>query len=206
MYLNSYPQSIEVDGIQYKLNTDFRVALRCFEIIDDENIDEYERTLAITYLLLGDIPFDKLDKILPLLKKYLCCGEERDEEEIESKRDMDLLHDEKYIIASFMSDYNIDLSQIEHIHWYQFITLLSGLTNDCILNRVREIRTMDLKDYKGKARAKLQRAKEQLALPPRHHRLSQEEEEAMARFEEKLKGNSDNSSLEPQNNAVEPQI
>lgn len=203
MLLNKYPEAIEVDGVRYKLNTDFRVALRCFEVIDDEEVDEYERTLAITYLLLGDIPFDKLDKILPLLKRYLSCGEEQNEEELESKRDMDLLHDEKYIVASFMSDYNMDLSKIGHIHWWQFITLVGGLTNDCILNRVREIRTMDLKDYKGKARQKLQRAKEQLALPPRKHKLSQEEIDALDKFDELLKGNASKIDSKTQNEVIE---
>lgn len=185
MLLNNYPDSIEVKGKRYKLNTDFRVALRCFEVIDDDNIDDYERGFAITYLLIGDIPFDELNDILPLLKKYLSCNENNDDEE-ETKPDMDLLYDEKYIIASFMSDYQMDLSRIEYLHWWQFVTLVGGLTNDCILNRVREIRTMDLKDYKGKARQKLQKAKEQLALPHKHYKLSKEEEDAMAEFDKKL--------------------
>ena len=180
MLLGNYPEYIEVDGEKLKLNTDFRTALKCFEVIDDPNIDDYERTFAVAYLLLDDIPFEKLDKIMPLLKRYLSCGEDNHSD---GKPDMDLLHDEKYVVASFMSDYQIDLSKTDYIHWWQFMTLVGGLTEDCILNRVRQIRTMDLKDYKGKARQKLAKAKEQLALPTKAHRLSQEEEDAMEKFD-----------------------
>lgn len=183
MLLDKYPQYIETDGTKFKINTDFRVALRCFEVIDDDTIDDYERALAVTYLLLGEIPFDKIDKILPLLQRYLSCNESKEED---GKPDMDLLHDEKYIVASFMSDYQIDLSKIDYMHWWQFITLVGGLTNDCILNRVREIRTMDVKDYKGKARQKILKAKEQLALPAKSHRLSKEEEDALDKFDSLL--------------------
>lgn len=179
MLLSSYPEFIEVDGQQFKINTDFRVALRCFEVIEDDSIDDYERSLAVIYLLLGDIPNVNLDKVLNLLTKYLRCGEEPKEE---STRDMDMLYDEKYIVASFMSDYNMDLSTVSFLHWYQFVTLLGGLTNDCILNRVREIRTMDTKDYKGKAKTKIEKAKRELALPVKHVR-SDDEKDAMAKFD-----------------------
>lgn len=181
MLLSNYPEYIEVGDQLFKLNTDFRVALRCFEVIEDNDIDDYERSLALIYLLLGDVPTNvDLDKVLQLLCKYLRCGQAEDDGT--KPRDMDLLYDEKYIVASFMSDYRLDLSTIDYLHWYQFITLLGGLTNDCILNRVRELRTMETKDYKGKTKTKLERAKRELALPTKHVQ-SDEEKDAMAKFD-----------------------
>lgn len=187
MLSSNYPEYIEVDGHQFKLNTDFRVAIRCFEVIEDNDIDDYERSLALIYLLLSDIPTNvDLGKVLKLLTKYLRCGEAEDDGV--KTRDMDILYDEKYIVASFMSDYRMDLSTVEYLHWYQFCTLLGGLTNDCILNRVREIRTMDTKDYKGKAKAKIERAKRELALPVKHVQ-SDEEKNAMAKFDALFENN-----------------
>ena len=187
MLSNNYPEYIEIDGIKYKIDTDYKTALRCFEIIEDENIDDYERSLAVVYLLLGDIP-KKTDKALELLKKYLSCGEKIRENN--ERPDMDLLFDQKYIIASFMSDYNIDLSK-SSMHWWQYMTLIKGLTGNCILNRVREIRTMDLKPYKGKAKAELEKAKRELALPVKH---SREDNEAMLRFNSLTEGNNSNDT------------
>lgn len=194
MLSSKYPEYIETKKRRYKLNTDFRVAVRCFEVINDTSIDDYERNIAITYLLTNEIPFDDLEDVNKLLIKYLQCGESNEQEQ--GTRDMDLLHDEKYIEASFMSDYHMDLSQVEYLHWWQFITLIQGLTNDCILNRVREIRTMDIKDFKGKARTKIVKAKEQLALPPLKNRLTQEEEDALDAFYSQLNENKEAQPIE----------
>lgn len=58
---------------------------------------------------------------------------------------MDFEQDESYIEASFMSDYQIDLSSM-NMHWWRFCTLISGLTEKCILNQIRSIRNYDLND------------------------------------------------------------
>lgn len=47
----SNPEYVKVDGELYKINTDFRVALECNKIAEDENIGDYERSLAIIYKL-----------------------------------------------------------------------------------------------------------------------------------------------------------
>ena len=52
--MNRYPEYIEVNNTRYKLNTDFRLALRCDEIFRDDSIGNYEKTLAIIYILLGE--------------------------------------------------------------------------------------------------------------------------------------------------------
>lgn len=175
----NYPEKIEVDGIQFALDTDFRTAIRCFEIIEDDSVDDYERALAIIYLLLGDIPVNvDLRKVLKVLQKYLACGNDKNRPS-EERKDMDFIQDEKYIVASFMSDYHIDLSSNESMHWWHFINLLNGLTEECVLNKVREIRTCDLKDFKGKQREKMAKAKRQLALKTK---VSHEDEIVLARF------------------------
>jgi hypothetical protein len=185
----NYPEKIEVDGIQFALDTDFRTAIRCFEIIEDDSVDDYERALAIIYLLLGDIPVNvDLRKVLKVLQKYLACGNDKNRPS-EERKDMDFIQDEKYIVASFMSDYHIDLSSNESMHWWHFINLLNGLTEECVLNKVREVRTCDLKDFKGKQREKMAKAKRQLALKTK---VSHEDEVVLARFNALFEPSSEN--------------
>ena len=185
----NYPEKIEVDGVQFALDTDFRTAIRCFEIIEDDSIDDYERALAIIYLLLGDIPVNAdLRKVLKVLQKYLACGNDKNRPS-EERKDMDFIQDEKYIVASFMSDYHIDLSSNESMHWWHFINLLNGLTEECVLNKVREVRTCDLKDFKGKQRERMAKAKRQLALKTK---VSHEDEVVLARFNALFEPSSEN--------------
>lgn len=178
-----YPEYAEIDGKQYKLNTDFKVALKCFEVIEDDLICDEERSLAIIYLLYGFIPDGNLEEFLRIAGSFLRCGETQ-EKQMSKEKDMDFQSDEKYIIASFMSDYHIDLSK-EDLHWYQYVNLIQGLTEHCVLSKVREVRNFDLSDIKdAKQRSKIIRAKESVKLPVKRNK---EQLESIEEFENLLK-------------------
>lgn len=173
-----YPEYAEVGGVKYKINTDYRVALRCFEVIEDDGIGDEERALAVIYLLFGEVPLSYTEDFLRIAGDYLRCGEPDTQQQAE--RDMDFNTDEKYIVASFMSDYQIDLSAVD-MHFWQYIRLIQGLTENSVLSRVREIRNYDLEELKDpKTRAKMVSAKEAVALP---QKFSKAEKEAIEEFE-----------------------
>ena len=170
-----YPTYAEIDGKKYKINTDFRVAIECNEIALDASINKYERALAIIYKLFGDEGLDDRknhEKLLEIAKKFLSCGKEL-KSNASAKPDMDFVQDMDYIEASFMSDYNIDLTNIE-MHWWKFFKLMNGLSNSelgncCILNRIRNIRNYDEKDIKdSKQLEKIREAKKTVALRERN--------------------------------------
>lgn len=180
-----YPKYAKVDGVRYPINTSFTVALKCFDVVNDETISDTERSLAIIYMLFGFIPPEKnIDKFLDIAVKYLQCGESKETQETK-KKDMDFNYDMKYIVSSFMSDYHIDLTETD-MHFFQFIDLIQGLTEKCSLNRVREIRNYNLNEIKDpKLRAQMARAQESFALPVQH---TQEEQDALDEFEMLLSG------------------
>ena len=179
-----FPEYANINGKRYKLNSDFRVGLRCFEVIEDRAICDEERALAIIYLLFGFIPEENLEVYLEKATIFLQCGKTREEQE-QQKKDMDFVFDRTYINASFMSDYKLDLNTIK-MHWWQFCELIQGLTEQCVLSRVREIRNYNLNEIKDTAaRIKMARAQESVALPIRH---TKEELEAMEAFDQLLKG------------------
>ena len=53
MYLNN-PEYVKVGDKKYKINTDFRVAIECNNIAQDDSIGDTEGPLAIIYKLFGD--------------------------------------------------------------------------------------------------------------------------------------------------------
>ena len=164
--MKKYPEYIEVDSKKYKINTDFRIALKCDEVYRDETIGNYQKNLAIIYLLTGDEGLkarEHHEKILKLLIKYLLRAKDVNDINTDKEPSMNYKQDEGYIKASFMSDYNIDLDKIE-MHYWQFFDLLQGLTENSILNRVRMIREEDLSGKKGKERQRWEEAKKQVAL------------------------------------------
>ncbi|MDL2276386.1 bacteriophage Gp15 family protein [Breznakia sp. OttesenSCG-928-G09] len=173
----NYPTYIEYEG-EYEINTDFRVALKCLELINDKSIEDMERSIAVVTMLFGeDIPVN--DETLSLAVKFLQCGDVQEQNHIVVK-DMDFQQDEALIEASFMSDYQIDISDKE-MHWWKFCNLVSGLKPDSVLNRVREIRNYDLSLIKDeKQRRKIIDAQKQVALKVE---LSEEDKKELDDFE-----------------------
>ena len=102
---------------------------------------------------------------------------------------MDFLQDYSYITTSFMSDYNIDLDK-EQMHWWKFVDLMNGLSyselgNCCILNRIRNLRNMNLNEIKDqKERDKIRKAQERVALKKKESNveLTPEQEESVDEF------------------------
>lgn len=158
-----YPEYAEINGKEYKIDTSYKTALKCFEVIDNEEIPDTERCLAVVYLLFDFIPKKDLDLFLEKAELFLQCGEST-EKQNNKKRDMDFLQDQKYINSSFMSDYHIDLSK-QDLHFWQYIELIQGLTDNSCLSRVRDLRNYDLSEVKDeKIRSKIIEAQKEVAL------------------------------------------
>lgn len=187
-YLNN-PEFVEVNGKKYKINTDFRVAIECQTIAEDSSIGDFQRAMGIIYKLYGPEALDTKNmddwnKLLELAIEFLTLGKKQiDSNSNGNDLDMDLVEDMPYIEASFMSDYRIDLSS-QKMHWWKFYKLLEGLSNSemgncCILNRIRNLRTMDISQIKDqKEKDKITHLKEQYALKKKNKIvLSKEQEE-----------------------------
>lgn len=165
----NYPTYVIINGERYDINTDYRVALKCQSVAEDETIYDEERALAIIYLLFGDKGLKSEDRyeLLEKAKNYLSCGKEL--KQSNEKPDMDYEEDWDYVEASFMSDFHIDLSET-NMHWWKFNKLMNGLSNSemgncCVLNRVRNLRNYDLSTIDDlKERQKIRKAQEEVAL------------------------------------------
>lgn len=188
------PKYVRISNEKYKINTDFRVAIECNDIAMNEDIGEYEKSLAIIYKLFGDKglnDFENHAKLLELGQKYLNLNKEHEDNKEEP--DMDFKQDMDYIEASFMSDYHIDLSNTK-MHWWTFYNLINGLSNSelgncCVLNRIRNLRTIDVSRIKDrKERERVIKAQKQVALKKKHKTLSKAEKESVMNLYKLMKG------------------
>lgn len=185
-----YPEFAEIDGELYKINTDYTYALQCFKIIDDNSISDVERAIAVVSVLFGqenekgdiiNIP-KNINVALEKAAIFLSCGKES-KSITDVKKDMDFDYDKEFIYASFISDYKIDLENT-NMHFWKFCNLISGLTEDSILNRVRDLRNTNLSDYTDpKTRSRIQEAMERVALPTEYDK---EDLEALENFNKLL--------------------
>ncbi len=195
MCLNN-PEYVKVNNKKYKINTDFRVAIECNVIAEDDNIGDTERPLAIIYKLFGDEGLNNSqdwEQLIELAIKYLCLGKELEDSTEES--DMDLEKDRYYIRSSFIQDYKYNPYDMEYLHWWDFFNDLSNLSNSefgncCILNRVRNLRTLDVSKIKNpKEKEKILKSKKQVSLNKiQKYEISDEEKQNQDKFYDLLDG------------------
>ena len=191
--LFNYPKYAEIDGKKYKINTDYKIGIKCNEISLDESISIEEKVMAIIYLLFGEEALKDIRHYEQFMEKayyFLNCGKVDEIKDTNKEPDMDLVQDFPYIVTSFRSDYNgFDLTK-EEIHWWDFYYMLTGLSqselgNSCILNRIRDLRNLDLNKISDpKERERLRKAKEKFALKKREKKkeYTQEEIKAMEEY------------------------
>lgn len=172
-----YPTKMEANGRIYPINTDYRVALACFKALEDTEINDIERFYAIETLLLGDNVLEEDEDILrSKIELYLRHGEK--ENTSNDEIDMDYLQDETISKISIRQCYHINLNEIPYMHWYEYNELLSGLTSETILNKIRELRNYDTKDIKDvKEKNKIEKAKKQVALRKKQPKKQATEEQ-----------------------------
>lgn len=168
------PQYVKIKDKKYKINTDFRVAIKCDEVAKDTKIDDTERALALIYLLFGEDGLNSHEdwqELIRLGQKYLLLGKETKSLKTENdKPDFDYEKDKAYIRTSFIQDYGYNPYEKKYLHWWDFWNDLNGLSNSefgncCILNRVRNLRTYDVTKIKDlKERSKMIEAQRMVAL------------------------------------------
>lgn len=177
------PEYVRIGEKLYKINTDFKVALKCDDVARSD-VREEERALAIIYLLYGDEGLDNPQDYELLLEKaitYLLCGKEPVQDTKE--RDMDFEQDKSYIKASFYTDYGIPNIYDTNMHWWEFMDLMNGLKEDCVLNRIRTIRNYDTSGIKDtKTLNEWRKQKEAVALKKKEKKMTKEQAENMDNF------------------------
>lgn len=191
----NHKKKIKIDGIIYEADLDFRTAIKCNQIAEDNSISQFERPLAILYLVFGEEALNHEDHYEKLLKwyfDYLKCGKDIKQENITP--DMDYEEDKGYIASSFKYDYQYNPYNMEYLSWEEFYNDLNNLSNSelgdcCILNRVRNLRNFDVSKIKdNKEREKIIKAKQQVALKKNIHKKqpTEKQKESARKFIEAL--------------------
>ena len=100
-------------------------------------------------------------------------------------------HDDDYIYSAFLTQYYIDLQDIEYLHWWKFKALLRTLSSDLEFSKIMEYRSVDIDATMTKEQRDFYRRKKELyALP-----LPADEEEKVDAIAEALMNGGDLTGL-----------
>lgn len=146
--IDGLPTAVEIEGVEYQINTDFRVSLQIMAAFEDPELTGFEKQAVMLHLLYPVVPPDAR-RASELAVKFLNCGQEpkQSDEEADTTRYYSWPQDARYIMAAIEQTYHIDLAQA-NLHWWRFSYMFLDLQENCFFSRLIYLR-------KQKAKGKL---------------------------------------------------
>jgi hypothetical protein len=152
-----------VAGDDYLIDSDFRTALRFFELQRDTRVmDRHKGYVALKMFFRDRFPADQ-SAAFERMGWFIRCGKP-EEQAKQRKPEFDFCHDSGIIFSSFWEQYGIDLSTAS-LHWWKFSALFTGLGEHTMFRQVISIRTRREDGLDAASKAELREAKRIWALP-----------------------------------------
>lgn len=155
-----------------EFNTDFRVSILFEMLMQDKSIknrDKIIQSLKLYYPKLEQIT--DFEKAIEDILWFYQCGKElansnKRNKENNNKQIYSYEFDDSYIYSAFLQQYNIDLQDIEYLHWWKFKAMFESLGQNIKIVEIMGYRGMDLRKIKDKSeKEKYKKLKEMYKLP-----------------------------------------
>ena len=185
LLLDSLSETVEVDGREFYIDTDFRTCI-IFEKILESDIPNRQKVDEFVSLFFPNGHPDLNSAIDAILHLYRCGQPDQKQRERRMNGNVELKprmiynyeYDAPYIFGAFYSQYGIDLNEIEYLHWWKFQALFKSLEDHNKIVEIMGYRATDLSKIENKKeRERIAHLKRLYALP---QNLSFEDKVAMA--------------------------
>lgn len=185
--IDELPKGVYIDNIPYSINTDFRVSILFSMIIDDKEINDNLKFNKIIELYYPEKPHD-LNKAFEIIMWFYRCGKEVDNKNNNKSNNiiLDYEIDANYIYSAFMSQYKIDLQDIEYLHWWKFRALFDNLTEDNRIVEIMKYRSVDLSKIKDKSEKDFYKKMKDLYKIEKEEEINEADKEALKEMRKKL--------------------
>lgn len=131
---DSLPNTIEVEGREFLVRTDYRYWLLFYRIVSQGKFK-----LGDLYFLFKD-EMPQCDFIPALVDFFENPNSTPKSQGGNKDKAIDYIEDGEYIYASFMQAYGIDLLKV-NMHWHKFKALVTGLPKDTKMSEIMALRT-----------------------------------------------------------------
>lgn len=154
LLIDLVPTTVEIEGVEYEINSDFRTSILFELMMQDSTIGEKEKILMALELYYPEIPKNINEAIDKILWFYRCgknitsqkgTGKDREATQIYSFE-----YDDDYIYSAFLDQYGVDLQDIEYLHWWEFKAMFKSLKEDNMIVKIMGYRNIDLSKIKDK--------------------------------------------------------
>lgn len=151
------PNAVEIDGIEYDVNSDFRTSILFELMMLDNNMGDRQKILNALELYYPTMP-SNVDRAIKAMMWFYRGGKDIVESKGNGKgkitRIYSFEYDDDYIYSAFLDQYRVDLQDIEYLHWWKFKAMFKALKEDNMIVKIMGYRSMDLSKIKDKEQKK----------------------------------------------------
>lgn len=143
------PKSLEVNGKDYNIRSDFRAILDIINVFSDPNYEDDEKwivCLTILYEDFEDIPETDYEDAMLQAKWFIDCGIER-ENDTKKPELMDWEQDGSIIIPAINRVLGYECRSQKHLHWWTFVSAYMEI-GESLFSNILSIRSKQLKGQK----------------------------------------------------------
>lgn len=116
------PKSITLDGINYKIRTDFRDIINILVAFNDNDLTNTEKAqvmLEIFYIDYDKIPFEFIEEAIEKAIEFIDCGIAN--EGRQKKKLMDWKQDAPVIASAVNKVVGYEIRSAAYVHWWTFM-------------------------------------------------------------------------------------
>ena len=138
--IGALPSDLEIGGELYPIRSDYRVALLIFQAMEDPELTEQEKALALLSCLYEDwesIPQECLEEACNKAVWFLDGGDMA-KSEIHVKT-LDWEQDESMIFAAVNKSAGKEIRELPFLHWWSFLGFFSE-SGETLLSTIMHIR------------------------------------------------------------------
>lgn len=183
------PKTLNVNGTEYEIRTDYRDCLRIFEAFSDPNLSFLEKLDVMYRILYVDwqqISEADMEEAVNKAIWFLNCGEMPEDKKQEKKPVLyDWEHDEQMIFAAVNKVAGKEVREAEYMHFWTFISYFHEI-GEGLFTTVIHIREKKLKGNLDKHEKEFYRKNKALVNLPK--RYSEEQQAEIDRLNQLLNG------------------
>lgn len=189
------PDTVDVGGKKYAIRTDFRIAMLFEILMQDNSILPKDKTWRALKLFYPEIPDDLKNATDAMLWFYRCGKEDNPQKKRMAARKgktrvYSFEYDDDYIYAAFMTQYGIDLQDIDYMHWWKFRALFNSLDKNVQFSKIMEYRSVEINSIPKEQQPFYRKMKRLYALP-----IADDEQKKMDKIEQALLNGGDLSGV-----------
>ena len=110
--LDVLPETVEIDGVEYQINSDFRISILFELLMQDDEVGKRQKLMSGLRLYYPVVPQNLTEAVDKMIWFYR-CGREAEEDRPgksggRAKQVYSFQYDDDYIYAAFLEQYGID--------------------------------------------------------------------------------------------------